>query len=461
MKSGIRISKKDEERRRFILDGNPWNVLISISLPLVLYNTIGQFFSFFDALVASNISSSVVSTVSFVSQIQQMLSSFGSGLGIGGGIIIARYFGAGDLEQVKKNINTLMFLVLGVCGLILLIIIPFASPFLRLLRMPEDLLSIGSIYFILETCMQVCIFINTIYFAIEKAKGNTKIILYFNFLVLLVKLILTVIFIYVFHGGILMLSAASFAAHTIITCIALRTMTKKSNPFAISFREIDFSIKTLKPILTLSLPVFMERFAFSFGKVIVNSMCAFYGSTVIGALGVSNRISAVTIMPPNGVEEAESSIVSQNLGNKNTRRALGIFKRAFVINLGLGIFFFTPMMIFKGPIISLFSEGDPVFGMQIAGIYSYECYGNILLAINAAVMGLLYGFGYTKISMILNMARLFLFRIPPLWLMQNFTSIGSEGIGMVMLISNAMVGISSVIVAIFLIRKKTQAESCC
>jgi Na+-driven multidrug efflux pump len=325
--------------------------------------------------------------------------------------------------------------------------------------MPEDLLSIGSIYFILETAMQVCIFINTVFFAIEKAKGNTKIILYYNFLVLSIKLILTVVFIYVFHGGILMLSAASFAAHTTLTCIALRSMTKKSNPFCLSFRRIDFSVKTIKPILLLSLPVFMERFAFSFGKVIVNSMCAFYGSTGVGALGVSNRISAVSIMPPNGVEEAESSLISQNLGNKNIRRAMGIFKRAFLINMGLGLLFFTPMIIFKGPIISLFSEGDPLFAVQIASIYSYECYGNIFLALSAAVMGLLYGFGYTKISMILNMARIFLFRIPPLWIMQNLTSIGSEGIGMVMLISNGMVGISSVVVGIILIRKKTHSAS--
>ncbi|GHV09266.1 hypothetical protein FACS189485_21660 [Spirochaetia bacterium] len=239
-----------------------------------------------------------------------------------------------------------------------------------------------------------------------------------------------------------------------LTCIALRSMTKKSNPFVLSFRKTNFSLKTIKPILSLSLPVFMERFAFSFGKVIVNSMCAFYGSTVVGALGVSNRISAVSIMPPNGVEEAESSLISQNVGNKNIKRALGIFKRAFIINMGLGLLFFIPMIIFKGPIIGLFSEGDPLFAVQIANIYSYECYGNIFLALSAAVMGLLYGFGYTKISMILNMARLFLFRIPPLWIMQNFTSIGSEGIGMVMFISNAMVGISSLIAGIILIRKK-------
>jgi Na+-driven multidrug efflux pump len=230
-------------------------------------------------------------------------------------------------------------------------------------------------------------------------------------------------------------------------------MTGKKNPFKLSIKYIDFSAKTLKPILVLSLPVFMEKFVFSFGKVIVNSMSAAYGSMVVGALGISNRVSAIATQPTVGVEEAESSIVSQNLGNNNIPRALGIFKRTFIINMGLGVLFFILRTIFKDDIIPLFAKNDLVFAAEIEKIYDYERSATILLAASSSVMGLLYGFGYTKISMILNLTRLFVYRIPPLWIMQNFTSIGSEGVGLAMMISNGLIGITAVIVSIFVVKK--------
>ncbi len=430
-----------------------WKVLISTAIPLVLYNSISPLFSFFDILIASNMSAAVASTVSFISQIQFMLSSVGGGLAVGGGILIARYFGAGDMDRVNRNINTLVFLALIISLVILLLIIPFSTPFLKFLKMPGDLLETGSVYFILETAMLICVFINTIYFSIEKAKGNTKIILFCNIFMLTLKLSLTLFLVHVIGGGILLLSAASFVSHLGITCIAVKNMTMRRNPFRLSFKYVDFSARTLMPILMLSLPVFMEKFVFSLGKVIVNSMSAAYGSMVVGALGISNRISGIATMPPIGVEDAEASIVSQNLGNNNIPRALGIFKRTLIINMGLGLLFFILMTIFKDHIILLFAKNDLLFAAEIEKIYNYERYATILLAASASVMGLLYGFGYTRISMILNLTRLFVYRIPPLWIMQNFTSIGSEGVGMAMMISNGLIGITAILVSVFVIRK--------
>ena len=77
---------------------------------------------------------------------------------------------------------------------------------------------------------------------------------------------------------------------------------------------------------------------------------------------------------------------------------------------------------------------------------------------NTSVMGLLYGFGKTKISMILNIVRLFVFRIPPLFLMMNM-NIGIEAVGIAMLISNALTGLTSAIVAILFVRQRLSMKS--
>ena len=183
------------------------------------------------------------------------------------------------------------------------------------------------------------------------------------------------------------------------------------------------------------------------------------GSTVDGALGVSNRLGGFSTNPPSGFQEAESSLISQNLGNQNIKRALGIFYRTLIINLGIAAFFFSLMLAFKDSIIMLFAKGDAAFAEQINAIYTYECWDSVLVSINASVMGLLYGFGKTRISMILNLIRLFVYRIPPLFILLNFTNIGIPAVGIAMLISNGMVGITSGITAIWFIRKVKKGKA--
>ncbi|MDE6705637.1 MAG: MATE family efflux transporter [Treponemataceae bacterium] len=454
------LGEKEARRRQMILYGAPVRTILTLALPLVFYNSLHQIFQLLDTLIAANMGAGVVSTVSFVAQIETMLYAIGSGLSVGGSIIISRSYGAGDMAAVRSHISTLFFACLAVGALILSLAVPFARPFLRLLRMPDDLLGEGTLYFMLAVTGIIFQFINTIYLATEKSRGNTKTIMWCNMLVMVTKTALNAAVILLLKGGaisprtaMLLLPAATITAQLSLTVIALATLTSRKNPFRLSLRACAFRKAFLVPLANLSIPVFLEKFIFAFGKVIVNSMCAAMGSTVVGALGVSNRLGGFSTNPPAGFQEAESSLISQNLGNRNLARALGIFYRTLVINLIIAAAFFSVMMLCKDRIILLFARGDAAFAAEINAIYPYECCDSVLVSLNASVMGLLYGFGRTRVSMILNVVRLFVYRIPPLFLLMRFTTIGIPAVGIAMLISNGAVGITSLIVAVIFIRR--------
>ncbi|MDE7228214.1 MAG: MATE family efflux transporter [Treponemataceae bacterium] len=454
------LGEKEARRRQMILYGAPVRTIFTLALPLVFYNSLHQVFQLLDTLIAANMGAGVVSTVSFVAQIEVMLYAVGSGLSVGGSIIISRSYGAGDMAAVRAHISTLFFTCLAIGALILSLAVPFARPFLRLLRMPDDLLGEGTLYFMLAVTGIIFQFINTIYLATEKSRGNTKTIMWCNMLVMVTKTALNAAVILLMKGGaislrtaMLLLPAATITAQLSLTVIALATLTSRKNPFRLSLRACAFRRTFLVPLANLSIPVFLEKFIFAFGKVIVNSMCAAMGSTVVGALGVSNRLGGFSTNPPAGFQEAESSLISQNLGNRNLARALGIFYRTLVINLIIAAAFFSAMMLCKDRIILLFARGDAAFAAEINTIYTYECWDSVLVSLNASVMGLLYGFGRTRVSMILNVVRLFVYRIPPLFLLMHFTNLGISAVGIAMLISNGAVGITSLIVAIAFIRR--------
>ena len=70
-----------------------------------------------------------------------------------------------------------------------------------------------------------------------------------------------------------------------------------------------------------------------------------------------------------------------------------------------------------------------------------------------AALALLLGYGYTKLTMLLNVARVFVFRVPVLWAFRQFTSLGAEAVGMTMMVSNVSTGIAAIAIAIPVVRR--------
>ena len=79
--------------------------------------------------------------------------------------------------------------------------------------------------------------------------------------------------------------------------------------------------------------------------------------------------------------------------------------------------------------------------------------GYVTLGINSSTLALLLGYGYTKLTLFLNVARVFAYRVPVLWVLQNFTDMGPEAVGVTMMVSNICVGLTAIIIAIPVVRK--------
>ena len=285
-----------------------------------------------------------------------------------------------------------------------------------------------------------------------------------NLLVLFVKTSMNIFTLHLVKNGkiehenaMYFLPVATIFAHFLLTLIAIKSLFSKKNPLCLSIRAVEFKRNFLLPLSSLSIPVFLEKFVFAAGKAIVNSLCASFGSTVVGALGVSDRICGLSTNPINGFQEAESSLVANNLGNTNVKRAIGFFYRSLIFNLTFVLILFFVTGFFKESIIDLFAKGNANFASEIEKIYFYERLDTILISVNTSVMGLLYGFGRTKIAMILNIVRLFCYRIPPLLIFLKVpilkNTFGTGAVGLSMLISNSLVGITAGIVALIFIKK--------
>lgn len=456
--SQAKLSKKDEKFREFALNGNMWKVLLVTGIPLALYQTLGMLFKILDSMMASHISAESVSAVAYLFQILQILSSIGGGLATGGSLKISQAYGAGDYEMVKKRVSTLFGICAGLGAVVILGIVPFSKQLLYLVKTPESLIAIGNQYFIVELFALVITFFNNVYIAVERARGNSRRILYLNLIVTAVKLGLTALFVYVLNGDIVTIGIATLLSQGVMLLAGIINMNQRDNAFGFSFHSIQLKKIVFGPMFQVSFPIMIERCAFALGKVIVNSMSGIYGALTVGALGISNNMSGITTSSQNGFQEGAAAIISQNLGAGKKKRVLEAFWKVLVINMVVGVVGLSLTMIFIEQLARIFatSQGgmNQEFQDMIIAIYKYEAWGGAIpLGINAAVMALLFGLGYTKITLVINFLRIFLFRIPVLWGLQNFTTLGSEAVGVVMLVSNTATGIMALIAAFFCIKK--------
>ena len=394
------ISEKDRLRREKILNGNLLGAIVSICAPIFLYNLFNSFYSVIDAVVVARIDPTSVSAVAMLSQINHLLSSLGAGVAAGGGIIVARLFGAGDMDDARFHSNQIISLS-GIIVLILLAIcLPLSLPIMRLSGVPDELIAIGTGYFVVQIISLAFMFFNSVFMAMQKAKGNTKIMFWLNILVMIIKLSLSLLFIWVMEKrDIMWVAIATMIGQAVMFVILLLMMLDKNNVFIIRMDEFKLKMSVCKKIFAISFPIFLGKFIFSFGKVSVNSMCKEYGPLVVGALGVSNNMNGLATTPINSFEEGSSTVISQNLGAGNHRRALKTFSYTLVMATALGIIGYVLIrFVLQDQIINLYNqnemaEGAAEFLALIKSIHRYDSLSILALAVNAAVLGVLYGYG--------------------------------------------------------------------
>lgn len=442
------FSQKDEQFRDYALNAPPLKVLLTTCMPLALYQAMQQIFKILDALLASHIGADAVSAVSCLSQITLMITSLGTGLAVGGSIKISEAYGRGDDVVVRQRVATVYALAMIVSLAVVATLIPFAVPFLRVLKTPEDLIAAGAGYFRVEILTLVISFFNTVYIAIERSRGHARKILILNLVIIVVKLTMSAFFVYVMNGGLILIAVATLVSQLLVLLYALVTMPRDEGAFRFSVGSIRMTKDSVMPLFRLSLPVSAEKLLFAAGKVIVNSMSGMYGGLTVGALGISNNIGGLTTSWHTGFTDGAAPLISQNRGAGKYRRTLQMYFWLLAIDVAIGVLGILIVTNTLPWLAGIFAQSknnfDQSFCQMIIAIHQWEMMGYITLGINSATLALLLGYGYSERTMILNVARVFVYRVPVLWAFQQFTSLGAEAVGLTMMISNICTGVTAI-----------------
>ena len=446
-------SQRDLKKREKILNGNILSTILMIALPILFYNLCNYLYGIYDMMVVKSAGIGDAADIVVLDQIKNMISTIGGALATGGGILISRRYGAKDISSAKRCANTLFSLALIITG-ITFIFIPCGKPFLLMLKTDHTTIDNAMGYYNVQIVILMITTLNNTFIAIEKAKGNTFKLLIMNLGVIVIKIGLTTLFAYgpFENVTITWLAIATMIAQLFMFIGGMIFCILPTNVLRISIKELNLDKTNCFIIFKLSLPVFVGRFLFSFGKVYINSVATtVYGKTCVGALGISNTMAGLITTSINSFEDGGSTFVSQNYGNSNGRR----IRKFFFINLALlsvvtllGSFV---MYMLKENIADFFAGDDQLYKEMIVNIFRWECMDLFFSGLTAAAQSFFYGFGMTKITMALSMATLFVFRIPTLLILMYGAKMNYEACGVAMFVSNTVSGIIAIALSLVMI----------
>src|SRR5574344_1107546 len=100
---------KTEIKSLDMTSGGIMNLLIRFSLPLLAGNLFQQLYNTVDSVVVGNyVGKEALAAVGSTTALINTLVGFFLGISAGAGVVVSQYFGARDLQNLKKTVHTMM-----------------------------------------------------------------------------------------------------------------------------------------------------------------------------------------------------------------------------------------------------------------------------------------------------------------------------------------------------------------
>lgn len=312
-----------KQRTQALTSGSIPGSILRFALPLFLGQTLQQFYNMADAWVIGNFAeNSAFAAVSSGGNLTFLIIGFFSGIGVGGGVVISRYFGARDKSSTQRAIHAdflfglIASLVATLAGLTL---VPWL---LTLMNTPADVLPYSLQYFRVYFGGVTTIILYNICMSIMQAQGDSLRPLYYLFISSVANVVLDLLFVAVFHWGVTGAAIATVIAQglSVVLCL-VRMCREPEEHLRLDFRKLYWDKEMMRRIIQQGLPTGVQNAVISLGNVVIQSNINSFGANAMSGQGAYSKIEGFAFLSVTSMSMTLPTFVSQNLGAGNVPRA--------------------------------------------------------------------------------------------------------------------------------------------
>lgn len=380
-------------------EGNIWKQLILFSIPLLLGNLFQQLYNAVDSVIVGQfVSSQALAAVGSSFPLINLLISFFMGLSLGAGVVVSKYFGARDIDNMRKSIHS-SIVITFIIGVIMTFVGILACPIiLRWMQTPSDVINDSIVYLQIYFGGILFTMIYNIGSGILRAVGDTKRPLYFLIICSIINIILDLLFIIFFKMGIAGAAYATVISQAISSILTMLLLINTSNEYKISFKELKLYREQTKEIIRVGIPSGIQNAVVAISNVIVQSNINSFDWVAMAGCSACQKLDGFAIMPVLSFSMAFTTFTGQNIGAKRYDRVKQGAKIGLILSLSTIICISATLLYFDEQLLSIFSDDPEVIKYGLMMMHTLiPMY--FLLTITHALNGFIRGAGKTKVPM--------------------------------------------------------------
>lgn len=379
--------------------GNPYRLIVSFAMPVMLSQIFQQLYNTADTFIVGRfLGTEPLAAVSSSGTLIFLLVSFFNGTAMGAGVVISRYFGAGDNGRVSRAVHTTISLGLAASAVLTVIGVGLTPTLLKWMQTDPDVMPLAVEYFRYYFAGITAMVMYNICTGIMNAVGDSRRPLYYLIFSSLFNVALDLLFVGVLRLGVWSAAAATVISQAASFALCMIHLMKKGRVFTVEIKKLRIHADMMKEIIRFGVPSGVQNSVIALANVIVQSQINTFGKLATAAYGTHSKIEGFAFLPITSFNMATTTFVSQNLGAAQYDRAkkgarFGVISAVVAAELiGIAYYLASPQ------IISLFDPTPQVvyYGtLQARTVSLFYC----LLALSHSIAAVCRGAGRAVVPM--------------------------------------------------------------
>lgn len=378
--------------------------ILAFSIPLMLSGILQLLFNAADIIVVGQFASpQAMAAVGSTGSLNNLIVNIFLGLSIGSSVLMARFYGAKNRENIHDLIHTSILLsftsgcVLIVLGQLL------AKPLLTIMGTPDDVINQSILYMRIVFLGMPAMLTYDFGAGILRAVGDTKRPLAYLFIAGIINVCLNLISVIIFGMGVAGVAIATITSQYISALLVLRCMIKTNSVYKLNLKELRIKKSMLLRIIRIGVPAGIQGALFNVSNVLIQSSINSFGSLVMAGNTAAANIEGFVYTSMNAVYQASTNFTSQNVGAHKTKNITPVLLSCMLIVTSVGLILSTIVEVFAYQLLGIYSADADVISYGIERLH-VVCLTYFLCGLMDTACGSIRGLGYSIAPTLVSLA---------------------------------------------------------
>lgn len=331
--------------------------LLRFSLPLMAGNLLQQLYNLVDTFVVGRYcGETALGAVGSAFSVMTLLTSIVTGLCMGSGVIVSRFFGENDERGVRKSIGNAFVLIFAFSLVLTAISYALLTVLLRLLRIPTDAQGDLSCYLLIVFAGIVPTFLYNFCACMLRAVGRSASPLVFLTISALTNVVLDFLFVAGLGWGVAGAAWATLIAQVLSGILCTVSMLRRVPALRPALSDLRPDIGLIRRICSVSVLTSVQQSIMNFGILCVQSLVNSFGLAAMAAFTAGVKIDSLAYSPAQDFGNGFATFVAQNRGANQPERLRRGIRTAFLLSGAFCILVSALVVVFAEPLLLIFLE---------------------------------------------------------------------------------------------------------